>query len=60
MSPNAPEKPMLQVIRFTRRLRAPLQAEFSLTESNLPDEFSSLLEMADRRINQCNPHTRER
>ena len=54
MSPNAPEKPMLQVIRFTRRLRAPL------TESNLPDEFSSLLEMADRRINQCNPHTRER
>ncbi|MEQ1607558.1 MAG: hypothetical protein ABL956_01075 [Hyphomonadaceae bacterium] len=51
---------MLQVIRFTRRLRAPLQAEFSSTESNLPDEFSILLEMADRRINQRNPHTGER
>jgi hypothetical protein len=59
MSPNMPEKPMRHVMLFARKFRAPLQAEFSSTESDLPDEFSSLLEMADQRINQSNPQARE-
>lgn len=59
MPPDLPEKSMRHVLLFARRFRAPLQAEFSSTESDLPEEFSSLLEMADQRINQPNPQARE-
>ncbi|MDP3492208.1 MAG: hypothetical protein Q8R82_03775 [Hyphomonadaceae bacterium] len=50
MSNQPPEQSTYRVLWWARNFGRPLQAEFTTSESDMPDDFNQLLEMADRRM----------
>lgn len=51
MSGRQQEQPTHRVMWWTRAFGRPLQAEIGGVETDTPDEFHDLLEMADKRLN---------
>ena len=50
MSNQPPEQSTRRVLWWARNFGRPLQAEFSTSESDTPEDFNDLLEMADQRL----------
>ncbi len=50
--PAKQEKPMRHVMVFARAFRAPLQGAYTPDSEAAPDEFTMLLELADKRVRE--------
>lgn len=50
--PANEEKPMRHVMVFARAFRTPLQGAYAPDSEAVADEFTTLLEMADKRVQE--------
>ena len=55
MSTQPPEQSTRRVLWWARNFGGPLQREFNASESDTPDDFNHLLEMADQRLREQGP-----
>lgn len=51
MSNPMPEQSTRRVLWWARNFGHPLQDEFAINDNETPDDFTQLLEMADKRLN---------
>lgn len=59
MSTQPPEQSTRRVLWWARNFGRPLQAEFTPSESDTPEDFTDLLEMADQRLRDQHTQSRE-
>jgi len=57
MSTSSPDQSTRSVLWWARNFGRPLQAEFVAGESDTPEDFNQLLEMADQRIQESRGHS---
>ncbi len=54
MTTAMPDPSNRRVLSWARSFSRPMQNEFAPAQSETPEDFSELLEMADKRLNESN------